>query len=336
MPKPPPKAPAKGATREGISHGKGKAAGSGTRHLRTARRGGRHSGQPLQDAGLRELRTARQARAAEAGAVAEPRHAVQGPHHQPGTSPPPSSASPAGRTRRSRATPPSSRRWPSGSSSPAGLLTLEEAASCPNEDCEQPRPVRGAITAERTTAGRAPPPNGRGARWRCKACRRRFTVSDPVRLGDRNQRLGGRRVQPHRQQVAVAPRRVRGSQALPRPSTYYPILRFIHRRCRAHSGAVDRALIDGRLQLPLRHEDRDRRAGVHHELDVAARPPQRGPVELLHRGRRQRLHSGGPRQLRRRRGPVQAVQARGRPMRATTKSPSRSAGTPATGSWATT
>ena len=31
--------------------------------------------------------------------------------------------------------------------------------------------------------------------------------------------------------------------------SYYPILNFIHARCRAYSGAVDRALIDGQLRL---------------------------------------------------------------------------------------
>ena len=32
--------------------------------------------------------------------------------------------------------------------------------------------------------------------------------------------------------------------------SYYPILDFIYRRCRAYSGRVDRALMDGRLKLP--------------------------------------------------------------------------------------
>ena len=31
---------------------------------------------------------------------------------------------------------------------------------------------------------------------------------------------------------------------------YYPIVDFLHRRCRAYSGRIDRALIDGRLTLP--------------------------------------------------------------------------------------
>jgi len=42
---------------------------------------------------------------------------------------------------------------------------------------------------------------------------------------------------------------VRGAR-LNSPSAYYRILDFIHRRCRAHSGAVDRAFIDGRMRLP--------------------------------------------------------------------------------------
>ena len=34
------------------------------------------------------------------------------------------------------------------------------------------------------------------------------------------------------------------------PRAYYSILEFIHDRCRAYSGAVDRALMDGRFRLP--------------------------------------------------------------------------------------
>ena len=31
---------------------------------------------------------------------------------------------------------------------------------------------------------------------------------------------------------------------------YYPMIDFLHRRCRAYSGSVDRAFIDGRFTLP--------------------------------------------------------------------------------------
>ena len=128
-----------------------------------------------------------------------------------------------------------------------GLLSHEESASCPHADCEN----RGLSLARHRRSHyrrEGPAPNGRGARWRCKACGRRFTVSDPVRLGDRNKRLAADLFS----RIAnKSPLRgaVRGS-GLASPRSYYPILRFIHRRCRAHSGAVDRALIDGRLRLP--------------------------------------------------------------------------------------
>ena len=84
--------------------------------------------------------------------------------------------------------------------------------------------------------------------YRCNACDRRMLISDPVRLGDRNKRLAA---DVFGRIANKSPVRgiVRGS-GIASPSDYYNILKFIHGRCRAHSGAVDRALMDGRLTLP--------------------------------------------------------------------------------------
>ena len=44
---------------------------------------------------------------------------------------------------------------------------------------------------------------------------------------------------------------VRGTR-LNSSSDYYSIVDFIHTRCRAHSAAIDRAMIDGRIRLPAK------------------------------------------------------------------------------------
>ena len=84
--------------------------------------------------------------------------------------------------------------------------------------------------------------------YRCTACGARPLVSDPVRLQAGNQRAA---VDVFSRIANKSPVRgvVRGAR-LKSTAAYYRILDFIHRRCQAHSGAVDRALMDGRMQLP--------------------------------------------------------------------------------------
>lgn len=85
-------------------------------------------------------------------------------------------------------------------------------------------------------------------RFQCKRCGRKFSASDPDRLHDRNRRLAADvfgRVANKSPIMGV----FRGS-GLNSTASYYAILDFIKARCRAHSGAVDRAFIDGRLRLP--------------------------------------------------------------------------------------
>ena len=128
-----------------------------------------------------------------------------------------------------------------------GIPTPEESASCPNQDCDNhglsvARQGRVSYRRQGRTA------DGRGARYSCKACGRWFSVGDPVRLHDRNRRLA---VDLFSRIANKSPARrsVHGA-GIRSADSYYAILRFIHDRCRAHCGAVDRALIDGRFRLP--------------------------------------------------------------------------------------
>ena len=120
-------------------------------------------------------------------------------------------------------------------------------ASCPNPDCDN----HGESVASLGRAGyrkRGATADGRGRLYECKECGRRFTSSKPVRLHDRNRRLA---VDLFGRIDNKAPGRgaIRGAR-LKSNDSYYSILRFIHSRCRTFSGGIDRALADGRLQLP--------------------------------------------------------------------------------------
>ena len=89
---------------------------------------------------------------------------------------------------------------------------------------------------------------GGGQYYGCKACRKTVLVSDPVRLRQKHRAIAadvfGRIVNKAPVRRTVAGARLKSTRS------YYSILNFIHSRCRAHSGAFDRALMDGRLQLP--------------------------------------------------------------------------------------
>ncbi len=128
-----------------------------------------------------------------------------------------------------------------------GLLTAEESASCPTPECgNHGLPVASGGRIAYRRKGKAQ--SGRGQRFQCKSCGRIFSATSPVRLHDRGRRLAADVLS----RIAnKSPMRgaVRGA-GLSSSNAYYAVLRFIHARCRAHSGAVDRALIDGRLRLP--------------------------------------------------------------------------------------
>ena len=130
-----------------------------------------------------------------------------------------------------------------------GLLTPEESACCPNPDCRNHGQSLAALGREGYhRQGR--PRGRRSVRYRCKECGRWFSVGTPVRLHDRNRRLAADVFSRIANKSPVR-RSIHGS-GVRSTDSYYAILRFIHGRCRAHSGAIDRALIDGRLTLPER------------------------------------------------------------------------------------
>ena len=80
---------------------------------------------------------------------------------------------------------------------------------------------------------------------------RKMVVSNPVRLGEYG--TGRLAADVFGRIVNKAPmRRTVAGARLPEVNLRLTtsVLKFIHSRCRAYSGAFDRAMIDGRLQLP--------------------------------------------------------------------------------------
>ena len=128
----------------------------------------------------------------------------------------------------------------------SGIWSVEESTACHNAECENhAHPIALHPTEYRK---RGKPKSGKGQYYECKRCRRRTLVSDPVRLLDGSRRhavdLLGRIA--NKSPVRGS---IRGARLKSIPA-YYRIVDFLHRRCRAYSGTVDRALIDGRLKLP--------------------------------------------------------------------------------------
>ena len=125
-----------------------------------------------------------------------------------------------------------------------GLRPLEELKSCRNLTCDN---LGRDIASNRHCYQKRGKPKSGGQYYRCKGCGQFILVSDPVRLHKRNRGLA---VDVFSRIVNKAPMRrtVKGAN-LKSNVDYYSILKFIHSRCRAYSGAVDRALIDGRLRL---------------------------------------------------------------------------------------
>ena len=128
----------------------------------------------------------------------------------------------------------------------SGLWRLDELASCRNAECEN----HGRSIARHPGAyrKRGRPASGNGRYFQCKACGRKRLVSMPVRLHAEHQSVAADVLSriANKSPVRGTGRGVR----LKSMSGYYPIVDFICSRCRAYSGAVDRALIDGNIQLP--------------------------------------------------------------------------------------
>ena len=128
----------------------------------------------------------------------------------------------------------------------SGIWRIEEVMGCGNEDCENHAHPVGLHPDQYRKRGK--PKSGDGQYYQCRGCGRRTLVSDCVRVGDYNKRLAvdilGRVANKAAVRCTVRGARLNSARA------YYPMIDFLHRRCRAYSGSVDRAFIDGRLTLP--------------------------------------------------------------------------------------
>ena len=127
----------------------------------------------------------------------------------------------------------------------SGIWSLEETIGCRSAECENhARPI-ALHPGEYCKRGKHKFTGGQY--YGCKRCLRRTLVSDAVRLHEDNRRLAVDMLTriANKSPVRGAARgaRLKSTQA------YYYILDFLHRRCRAYSGTVDRALIEGRLKL---------------------------------------------------------------------------------------
>ena len=127
----------------------------------------------------------------------------------------------------------------------SGIWTLEESTGCRNEACENHRHPIAFHRKEYRKRGK--PKSREGQYYECKRCRAITLVSEPVRLHE-NKRYA---VDLLSRLANKSPVRgcIRGLR-LKSGQSYYRILDFLTRRCRAYSGTVDRALIEGRLKLP--------------------------------------------------------------------------------------
>ena len=127
-----------------------------------------------------------------------------------------------------------------------GLWRLVETVSCRNSACAN----HGHSIARHPEAyiRRGRPASGSGQYFQCRVCGRKVLVSLPIRLHAEHQTLAADVLSriANKSPVRGTGRGVR----LKSMKAYYPIVDFIHSRCRAYSGAVDRALIDGTLRLP--------------------------------------------------------------------------------------
>lgn len=126
-----------------------------------------------------------------------------------------------------------------------GLRTLEEQTACKNPDCESFGHSVAHHAREYTKRGHS---SSGGQVYKCKSCKRTVVASTAVRLHWRNQEIA---TDVFSRLANKAPMKgiVRGA-GLKSNADYYSILNFIHGRCQAFSGAIDRAMIGGRIRLP--------------------------------------------------------------------------------------
>ena len=126
-----------------------------------------------------------------------------------------------------------------------GLLHPEETTGCRREDCEN---YGLAIAFNRHRYRKDGKVAGDRQRYECKGCNSKILPCGQSRLHDDNRRLAADVFSRIANKSPVRGT-VRGS-GLASTRTYYSVLEFIHDRCRDYSGAVDRAMMDGKLRLP--------------------------------------------------------------------------------------
>ena len=128
-----------------------------------------------------------------------------------------------------------------------GLWTLDERTACKTPECENFGRSVAHHPSEYTKRGFS---SSGGQVYKCTWCRHTVVASTAFRIHADNQwhaadvfsRLANK---------APMSGVVRGA-GLGSSGNYYSILDFIHARCLAFSGALDRAMIDGRVRLPER------------------------------------------------------------------------------------
>ena len=125
-----------------------------------------------------------------------------------------------------------------------GILRVDEAKGCGNEECENHNRPFAANPKLYWRRGKRD-----GAQcWQCRSCGRRTSASSPVRLYQQHRAMAADVLSRIANKAPV--RRTARGAGLKSTASYYPIVDFLLARCRERNGAVDRALMEGRLRLP--------------------------------------------------------------------------------------
>ena len=126
-----------------------------------------------------------------------------------------------------------------------GLWTAEEKTGCKNADCDNFGRAVACHPGEYIKVGFSP---SGGRCYECRRCRRRVIASTALRAHKATQERAADVLSRMANKSPI--RGILRGAGLNSPDAYYRTLAFIHARCRAFSARIDRALTDGRLQLP--------------------------------------------------------------------------------------
>ena len=126
-----------------------------------------------------------------------------------------------------------------------GLWTVDERTACKNADCRNIGRSVALHPREYTRRGYS---RSGGQVYKCRMCGHTVVASTALRVHRRNRE---RAADVLSRLANKAPKNgiVRGAE-LSSSADYYSILNYIHDRCREHSAAFDRAMIEGRVRLP--------------------------------------------------------------------------------------